>query len=144
MDVWTFWLILAAVFLIIELFTQSLTCLYLGLGALCAMLCSLAGAGWSVTISVLIISTLAIFLSTMRLRTRLLSYLHREAKNSSTGMEALIGRKGKIEISDRPRIKIDGDTWLIRPSNPDTPLQHGKEAIVISYDSTILEVDILN
>lgn len=144
MAVWTFWLILAVSFLIIELFTQSLTCLYVGVGALCAMTYSIFYHGWGESILVLTVATAIFWLSTMRLRRRMLAFLHKSADTTATGMDALVGRVGIVDVTDRPRMKIDGDYWQVRlPKSSAVSLRHGDRVKVVSFDSAVLEVEII-
>ena len=57
MGLWSFWLILAVGFLVAELLTMSTTCLYVGTGALVAMVCALLGGEWIATIITFVAAT---------------------------------------------------------------------------------------
>lgn len=144
MGIWSFWLILGVGFLIAEVLTVSTTCLYIGTGALLAMCASFLGGGWLVTVITFIVSTVILYLLTYRWRTKLLKMLSKGASHAATGMDALIGRTGQVEISDMPRIRIDGDNWQIRSSSPDIKFQTGETVRVVGYDSIILIVEIEN
>ncbi len=144
MGIWSFWLILGVGFLIAEVLTVSTTCLYIGIGALVAMCGSFLGGGLLTTIITFIVSTVILYLLTYRWRTKLLEALNKGAAHTATGMDALIGRTGQVEISDKPRIRIDGDNWQIRPSNPDIQLKAGETVRIVGYDSIILTVEIDN
>lgn len=141
MELWTFWLVLAAVLLIVELFTQSLVCLYVGLGAICAVVSCVAGAEWAGAIVTFAASTTLLYLTTSRYSKRLLARLHRTDSDARTGMEALIGRTGTVELTDRARVKIDGDTWQIRPTASSAELRHGASVRIVATHSAILEVE---
>lgn len=141
MTIWSFWLILAVGFIIAEVMVLSLTCLYVGFGALAAMVCAMLGGGWPESIIVFVISTVLLYLATYKFRTKLTSLLHKESSNAATGMDALIGRTGHVGISDPTRIRIDGDVWQIRTSSPDVDLQPGDEVRVLGYDSIVLIVE---
>lgn len=141
MGIWSFWLILGVGFLIAEVLTVSTTCLYIGIGALVAMCGSFLGGGLLATIITFIVSTIMLYLLTYRWRTKLLEALNKGATRTATGMDALIGRTGQVEISDMPRIRIDGDNWQIRPSSPDIQLKAGETVRVVGYDSIILTVE---
>ncbi|MDE6559051.1 MAG: hypothetical protein K2K29_04120 [Muribaculaceae bacterium] len=88
MGIWSFWLIVAACFLIAEVFTLSTTCLYVAFGALAAMVSSWIDDNWSVTIIVFVVSTIIFYFATFRWRRNLNNWLHRGAAHTATGMDA--------------------------------------------------------
>lgn len=142
MDLWTFWLILAVAFFIIELFTTSTTCLYIGLGALAGMLAALSGGGWTACILTFVVCTVVIYIATYHWRKRLIAYLHKDTPDTPTGMDALIGRTGKvIAAQDSLRIRIDGDVWQIEPDCHTIDLHQGDNVRVTGYNSIILTVE---
>lgn len=141
MGIWSFWLILGAGFLIAEVFTLSTTCLYIGTGALVAMCAAFLGADWLGSIIAFIVATTLLYLLTYKWRGQLIKALHRGAEHTATGMDALIGRTGRVEIADMPRVRIDGDSWQIRPARHDMTLRKGENVRVVGYDSIILSVE---
>lgn len=143
MGIWSFWLILGVGFLVVELLTLSTTCLYLGVGALGAMVSALLGGDWVVTIMTFLCFTALLYVCTYRWRGRLMKVLHKGADHSATGMDALIGRTGTvIEASDCLRMRIDGDVWQIKASGRHgSPLTPGQEVRVVGYESIILTVE---
>lgn len=142
MGLWSFWLILGGGFLVAELLTMSTTCLYVGTGALAAMVCALLGGDWIPTIITFVVATAILYASTYRMRRRLIRALHKGAEHTATGMEALIGRTGTvIQAADCLRMRIDGDVWQVRPAKNGTPIAPGEEVRVVGYDSIILSVE---
>lgn len=142
MAIWTFWLILACGLLIAEVLTQSLTCLYAGLGALIAMVCCLLGYEWIPSIVAFVVSTTVIYLFTYKARRRLLKRLHADVHHAATGMDALIGRTGTLSGGESNlRLRIDGDAWQVRPAHPGPPLKAGDSVRVTAYDSIVLLVE---
>lgn len=141
MGIWSFWLIVAVVFMIAEVLVLSLTCMYIAIGALAGMLCSLLGGGWTVSIIVFVVSTALLYAVTYKYRKKLLHYLHKGASHSATGMDALVGRTGRLETMDCTRMRIDGDYWQVRPADSEADLLPGDEVRVIGYDSIILIVE---
>lgn len=142
MGLWTFWLILAVGFLIGEVFTLSTTCLYIGVGAVAAMVCALLGGEWIATIITFTGATIILYLATFRWRKQIVGHLHKDAPAIATGMDALIGRTGTLTAaSDSLRMRIDGDVWQVRPLNQKQTLQPGDNVRVVGYDSIILTVE---
>ena len=144
MGIWSFWLILGVGFLVAELLTLSTTCLYVGIGAIIAMVAAILGGEWIATLVTFVMSTGVLFLATYHWRHRLIEYLHRGSRHAATGMDALIGRTGTaFEAPDCMRMRIDGDIWQIRPSRHGAPLMPGDEVRVVGYDSIILSVEVI-
>ena len=144
MGLWSFWLILSVILLVTELLTLSTSFLYLGIGALAAMVCALAGGDWIPTIITFVVSTGILYLVTYRWRKNLVKSLHRGSGHAVTGMDALIGRTGKvIEAPDSLRIRIDGDVWKIVPAKNSAPIAAGENVRVVGYDSIILTVEVI-
>ena len=142
MGIWSLWLFVGAGFLIAELLTLSTTCLYVGLGALIAMCAAFLGGDWLATIITFVASTTLLFVTTFRWRHRLIKALHKDAEHGATGMDALIGRTGKVFAApDAYRMKIDGDVWQVKPSRHEHSLAPGEEVRVVGYDSIILTVE---
>lgn len=139
MALWTFWLILAVGLLTAEIFTQSLTCLYVGIGAACAMTACLLGCAWPGALVTFLLSTTILYFATIKLRRKILYHLHNPHRHTATGMDALIGKRGNVEVTDRPRMRIDGDVWQVKSQDGAT-LQDGDQVEVVDYDSAVLIV----
>lgn len=142
MGLWSFWLILGVGFLVAELMTMSTTCLYVGTGALAAMVAALLGGEWICTTVTFVVATGLLYTLTYRWRNRLVRALHKGAEHTATGMDALIGRTGTVvAASDCLRMRIDGDVWQVRPAKHGMPIYPGEEVRVVGYDSIILSVE---
>lgn len=145
MGLWSFWLILGVGFLVAELLTMSTTCLYVGIGALAAMVAALIGGDWIVTIVTFVAFTVMLYAATYKWRHRLVKALHKGAEHGATGMDALIGRTGiVVEAPDCLRMRIDGDVWQVKPAKHEAPIYAGEEVRVVGYDSIILSVEKAN
>lgn len=141
MHLWSLWLIIAVIFFVVELFSQSVWALCIALGALAAMTGALfdLSVAWqgSLLVGVCIIGYIG-----------LLPWLKKfylgKTQSIATGMDALIGRKAiaiQAASSVSPgRAKIDGDNWQIRPADAQSEIPAGMEVTVIGYDSIILIV----
>lgn len=141
MGIWSFWLILGLAFLIAEVLATSTTCLYIGVGSLAAMCAALAGGQWMATAITFVVATAVLYVGTYRWRARILHFLHKGGAHAATGMDALIGRTGEIEVSDCPRLRIDGDVWQAIPAGGRGELTAGMRVRVVGYDSIVLRVE---
>lgn len=145
MGLWSFWLILGVGFLIAEVLTMSTTCLYVGTGALAAMVAALLGGEWLVTIVTFVVFTSLLYVTTYRWRHRLVKVLNKGSEHGATGMDALIGRTGIVfEAPDCLRMRIDGDVWQVRSAKRNMPIFPGEEVRVVGYESIILAVEKAN
>lgn len=137
---WIGWLILIAVFLVIEMLTLDFTFLMLALGSAVGFLTGLAGLPvWGQ----LIIAAAAAALLILVLRPPLLRRLHRGEDPTKSNVDALIGLRG-VALSEITRVSGqikagNGDTWTARvdtavPVPPGAPVEitaiNGATAVV--------------
>lgn len=145
MGIWSFWLILGVGFLVAELLTMSTTCLYIGTGALAAMVAALLGGEWIETIVTFVAFTAILYAATYRWRHRLVKVLNKGAEHGATGMDALIGRTGVVvNTNDCLRMRIDGDVWQVRAAKKEEAILPGEEVRVVGHESIVLLVSTLN
>lgn len=145
MGIWSFWLILGVGFLVAELLTLSTTCLYVGTGALAAMVAALLGGEWIASVLTFVAFTGLLYLATYRWRHRLIKALNKGTEHGATGMDALIGRCGKvIDAPDCLRLRLDGDIWQIRAARRGETIIPEEEVRVVGYDSIVLLVEKIN
>lgn len=142
MELWIIWLIVAVTLLLIEIPTQMLWALCLGVGSLGSMIVALIGASLTWQIIAMAIVGLIAFLALLPLYKR----WHRKKapKMERTGMDALLGRRAIVTHEVAPghlgRARIDGDNWQVCAENPSAVLPRGTEVEVVSYDSIVLTV----
>lgn len=112
---WIGWLILIAVFLVIEMLTLDFTFLMLGLGSAVGLLSGLLGLPvWAQ----LIIAAAAAALFILVLRPPLLRRLRRGEDPTKSNVDALVGLRGTAladitQISGQAKLS-NGDTWTAR------------------------------
>lgn len=138
---WTIWLIAAAVFVIIELLTNTFAAFCLVGGCLLAMIAALLGLGLIAQLSAAVIG---IVLSFIALKPLIIKHIkHRPHEEALSNMDALIGRRTKVteaSTETRPgRAHIDGDNWQIT-SVDGTNINISDEVEVVGYDSIVLKV----
>lgn len=141
--IWIAWLVLALVFVIIELLTLEFTFLMLAGGALVGGLGTyLLGGPWWLQIALAAaIAGLLLF----TIRPLLLRTLHRSSKPIPTNVDAIFGLRGRVlaEFVDGEggSVKLDnGETWTARLS-PDSPVPViGTRVVVTDVLGAIVEV----
>ncbi|HKP38434.1 MAG TPA: NfeD family protein [Pyrinomonadaceae bacterium] len=132
---WIFWIILAAVLIIAEIFTSGFVLLWFGIGALAAGIAGLLGVD-SIPLQFLIFAIVSIGL-TAASRTIFVNYFSREKTGGDlkTGADALPGKVGTVVSSSRGAlhegaVKVFGSTWTAYPADGEDPLEAGDRVTV--------------
>ena len=137
---WHWWMYIAVLFFIIEVFTPGFIVACLGLGSLVAAITAYMGYNIDAQFISFSVSTLiSLFLI------RPLLYKKGEKQDKiKTNTEALIGRVGSVSetidnSSKNGRVLIDGDQWKALSYNNEI-IELKDQVEVISIDSTIITV----
>src|SRR5437868_3875826 len=133
---WYMWFILAALFVVAEMFTSGFVLMWFGIGALIAGLFALTGfIGLPLQIAVFLIVSI---LLTIASRTIFERFFLRDSpgRELKTGMETLPGRIGVVveKSSGATReaaVRVFGSTWRAFPANDeDEALREGEKVII--------------
>ena len=124
-----FWLALAVILAVFEIFTLGLSTIWFALGALCAFLCAMAGASIPLQIVIFIVASI---LSLLLVRPLSVKYLN--SRLSRTNIDALIGRRVKVvkdivNLEDRGAVSFDGTTWNARTVSGED-IQKGETVVI--------------
>ena len=142
MEMWHIWLIVALVFLILEIFTTGIAVICFSFGAIGSCIAALCGGNinWQV-----IIFAIVTLLSFIFIRPMLIKLFYKKGKNEiKTNADALIGRKGIVSEAINPatgegRVKVDGDDWKA-VSADEQPIEMGARVEILKLDSVIVTV----
>ena len=145
MSVWIIWISLAALLLILEVFTQMFWTLCLSIGCLGGLLGNLLGVGtaWELIIMSVVSILAYAFLAPVfqRWHDR---QMEKNGRKDRTGMEALLGRRATVTQEIKPgetgRARIDGDNWQVVAPGVTETIRKGTEVTVEGYNSIILTV----
>ncbi len=139
---WIAWLVLALLFIIIELVTLEFTFLMLAAGTLIGGLGVnlLGGAWWAQVLAAATIAALLLF----TIRPLLLRALHRSSKLHPTNVDALYGLGARVMepfVEGAGSVKLDnGETWTARLVGPDPGLDAGSRVVVTAIRGATVEV----
>ncbi|MBQ3383329.1 MAG: NfeD family protein [Bacteroidales bacterium] len=142
MAMWHVWLIVALVFLILEIFTTGIAVICFSFGAVGSCVAALFGANLTWQVIIFAIVTL---LSFIFIRPMLIKLFYKKGKNEvKTNYEALSGRIGIVSEAINPatgegRVKVDGDDWKA-VSVDDQPIELGARVKILKLDSVIVTV----
>ena len=139
---WIVWLVLALLFVIIELLTLEFTFLMLAAGTLIGGLGInlLGGPWWAQVLAAAVIAALLLF----TLRPLLLRALHRSSTLHPTNVDALYGLGARVMapfIEGSGSVKLDnGETWTARLVGDDPGLVAGSRVVVTAVKGATVEV----
>ena len=141
MEGWHIWVIIALVFVIIEIFTAGFAVMCISFGCLFGALAS--ALDWELKWQLLVFAVGTV-LAFMTVRPLVYKFFYNKKNEVKTNAEALIGRKAIvtecIEGELNPgRVKIDGDDWKA-VSLDSEPIEVGMAVEVTALNSVILTV----
>lgn len=142
MTIWQIWLLIALVFVIIEIFTSGFAVACFSVG--CVFASVLDAFGLSLTWQFLGFAV-GTFIAFVLVRPFVMKYLDKKTneKDVKTNVDGIIGRTAivteRIDSEGFGRVKIDGDDWKAQTQDGSSA-EVGEKLKVISQDSVILTV----
>lgn len=140
-NLWLMWILAGIFFLILELTSGDFFFMSFVLGAVAATLVALCGTGLVPQLLAWIVISIAFLLF---VRPFALRYLHRNDKNISTNIDALIGREGRVEEAIAPGesgyVAVDGDVWKAVSCETDV-IEVGEKVKIVDRKSLIVTVE---
>ena len=136
---WSFWLIVAGIFLIMEIATEGFLIFWLGIGALLAMATSFITTNLVLQTVIFVVSSAILIPLTKPLTDKFIN-----KKTVPTNTYSLIGKQG-IVIADinsleaTGLVKVNGETWSAK-SDSGEPISKDTQIEVLSIDGVKLIV----
>lgn len=136
------WLLLAAIFIVIELVTLGLTTIWFAGGAFIAAIAGVCGA--NLVIQVILFLVVSILLLVL---TRPIAVKHLDSKIEKTNSEALIGKTAVViqeinNVNATGQAKINGMEWTARAKNEDEVIPVGVNVTVVEISGVKLIVEV--
>ncbi len=127
------WLLLAAIFIVIEIITLGLTTIWFAGGAFVAAIAAACGANLVVQIILFVVVSLVLLFVT-----RPIAVKHLNANTEKTNAEALVGAKAVVleeinNLKETGKAKVNGMEWTARAKSDD-------EIIPVDSMVTITEI----
>ncbi len=115
---WSYWLILALFFMVLEAFTVGFLVFWFGIGAILALCTSLFTDNMIIQSTVFIVSSTLLLFATKPL----VAKITKNDKEVKTNVYSVINKKGKVIIDIDPddstgQVKIAGDVWSAKSAN---------------------------
>ncbi|WP_304582232.1 MULTISPECIES: NfeD family protein [Bacteria] len=141
MELWHIHIIVALIFIMIEIFTSGFAVICFAFGAIGSAVASACGASIEMQLLCFCLCTLLAFVA---VRPFLLKFFYRRNDAVKTNAEALIGRRAIVSetidsVSGTGRVSIDGDDWKATTED-DATIAKGSHVMITKIDSIILTV----
>ena len=141
MEVWHIWVIVALLFVIVEIFTTGFAVMCISFG--CLFGAAASALEWDVKWQLLAFAVGTV-LAFMTVRPLVYKFFYKQGQEVKTNAEALVGRRAivteRIEGELHPgRVKIDGDDWKAVCESAE-PIEVGAAVEVTAINSVILTV----
>ena len=135
------WLVLAAIFIVIELVTLGLTTIWFAGGAFIAAIAALLHA--NLVIQVILFLVVSIVLLVL---TRPIAVKHLDSKTEKTNVDALIGKKAVVlqeinNVMDTGQAKVNGMEWTARAKNDNQIIPEGATVTIVEISGVKLIVE---
>ena len=141
MEIWHIWVIIALVFVIVEMFTT-------GFAVMCISFGCLFGAGasaldWDIKWQLLVFAV-GTALAFLTVRPLVYKFFYKKGQDVKTNVDALVGRRAivteRIEGElHAGRVKVDGDDWKAVSTDTE-PIEAGEAVEITAINSVILTV----
>ena len=141
MEIWHIWVIIALVFVIVEMFTT-------GFAVMCISFGCLFGAGasaldWDIKWQLLVFAV-GTALAFLTVRPLVYKFFYKKGREVKTNVDALVGRRAivteRIEGElHAGRVKVDGDDWKAVSTDTE-PIEAGEAVEITAINSVILTV----
>ena len=140
-EVWHIWLIVAAVFFIVEIFSNTFVFLCFSLGCIVSSFCAYLGLG---SIGQILVFSIVTFISFFTVRPLMIKYGFKRISKVKTNSDALTGKKGRVTetidlLNNTGRVFVYGDDWRAVSENNEV-IPENEIIEVVGIDSTILIV----
>ena len=141
MEVWHIWVIVALVFVIVEIFTTGFAVMCISFG--CLFGAAASALDWDIKWQLLAFAVGTV-LAFMTVRPLVYKFFYKKGQEVKTNAEALVGRRAivteRIEGELHPgRVKIDGDDWKAVCESAE-PIEVGAAVEITAINSVILTV----
>lgn len=141
MEAWHIWVIVALVFVIVEIFTSGFAVICISFGCIFGAIVSAFDMGLQWQLLAFAAGTI---LSFFTIRPVVQKFLYRKSREVKTNVDALIGRRAIV--SERiggelhpGRVKVDGDDWKAISINNEV-IEEGEAVEITSINSIIVTV----
>lgn len=140
--IWWIWMIIAALFVVGEIFTAGFFLLWFGIGAAVAGVLALLGLSFGWQLAAFAVVSLVLFASSRRLAERF-----SKKQPPGIGADRFIGKQGIVledidNVKNVGRVRLDKEEWRA-DSEAEAIIPAGKQVEVVRLEGTHLVVKII-
>ena len=134
MSVWVNWLIVAGFFAILEMVTVGFLVIWIGVGALAAMVYSIFFPEQIIVqIAIWVVASTILILSTKKLTDRI------KPAPTKTNVYSIIGKRASViqaidDVKSTGQIKVGGDVWSAKAENYEEVIPEGTTVEIVSIE----------
>ena len=141
MEAWHIWVIVALVFVIVEIFTTGFAVMCISFGCLFGAAVSLFELDVKWQLLAFAVGTVLAFLT---VRPLVYKFFYKKGQEVKTNAEALVGRRAIVteRVGDEMhpgRVKVDGDDWKAISLDAE-PIEVGDTVEIVAINSIIVTV----
>lgn len=141
MEVWHYWVIIALVFVIVEMFTTGFAVMCISFGCLFGAVAS--ALDWELKWQLLVFAVVTC-LAFITVRPLVYKLFYKKEQEVKTNVDALVGRRAIVTERiggdlHAGRVKIDGDDWKAISTDAQ-PIEVGEAVEITAINSVILTV----
>lgn len=138
---WTVWVVVAVLFLILEIFTTGFAVFCFSVGALAGAIGDACGLSLTWQVALFAVFSAVAFVT---IRPLVLRFFHKKGQTLKTNGDALVGRKAEVTEAILPGqgglAKIDGSEWKAVCPEATEAIPAGTMVEIVAVDSIILTV----
>lgn len=136
------WLLMAAIFIVVELVTLGLTTIWFAGGAFVAAIAGACGANLAIQVILFLVVSIVLLVLT-----RPIAVKHLDSKIEKTNSEALIGKTAVViqeinNVNGTGQAKINGMEWTARAKNEDEIISAGTNVNIVDISGVKLIVEV--
>lgn len=135
------WLLLAAIFIVIEIITLGLTTIWFAGGSFVAAIAAVAGASLPVQVILFVVVSVGLLALT-----RPLAVKHLDSKTEKTNAEGLVGQTAVVlqeinNLQESGQAKVNGMEWTARAKNTEDIFPKGAVVKIVEIQGVKLIVE---
>jgi membrane protein implicated in regulation of membrane protease activity len=135
------WLLLAAIFVVIEIITLGLTTIWFATGAFVAALAGAVGAPLCLQVILFLVVAVVMIVLIRPLATK-----HLNNKAEKTNVEAIIGKVGMVietidNVKETGRVQLEGMEWMARTKDASVVLEKDTKVRVLEVSGVKVIVE---
>lgn len=135
------WLLLAAIFIVLEIISLGLTTIWFAGGSFIAAIAGACGASLAVQIILFLVVSVVLLVLT-----RPLAVKHLNSKTERTNSEALVGQTAIVlkdisNLKEEGQVKINGMEWTARTKDNTDVIPAGSQVVIVEIQGVKLIVE---